>query len=349
MECGVNIGVLINDLAREKSNYTTLALVRAARRHAHRVFVFGTGDFVYEAGQVGAWAHEAPDADESADTFLEELRNSPETRITVDELDVLLLRNNPYEDLPERPWAAQAGLVFGEEAKRHGVLVLNDPAGLAQALNKLYLERFPAPLRPATVVTRHPGDVRTFAAAHGTIIVKPLNGSGGRGVFILRPEDEANFNQILEAVETQGYVVAQEYLPQAREGDVRLLLLNGRPLERDGKVAAVGRISAKGDLRNNVAAGAAVKPVNVSASMLELAELVRPRLIADGMFLVGLDIVGAGQEAKLLEVNVFSPGGLVGASAFSGVDFAAAVIEDLERKIAHATHAHFDNRLLACL
>ena len=83
--------------------------------------------------------------------------------------------------------------------------------------------------------------------------------------------------------------------------------------------------------------------------MLELAELARPRLIADGMFLVGLDIVGSDARAKVLEVNVFSPGGMVSASAFSGVDYAAVLVEDLERKVAHAAHDHFDNRLLACL
>src|SRR5690606_38157581 len=129
--------------------------------------------------------------------------------------------------LPGRPWAAQAGLVFGDQAKRHGVLVLNDPAGLAHALNKLYLEHFPAAMRSASLITRHADDIRAFAAAHGTIIVKPLDSSGGRGVFIVRPEDVDNFNQILEAVGTFGYMMAQEYLAEAREGDVRLLLLNG--------------------------------------------------------------------------------------------------------------------------
>lgn len=345
----MRIGVLINDVATEKATYTTVAIVRAARQHGHRVFVVGTGDFVYAGGHVCAWAREAPDAGPSPEAFVEALRARERTRITVDELDVLLLRNNPYDDLPHRPWAAQVGLVFGDQAQRHGVLVLNDPVGLAHALNKLYLEHFPAAMRPATVVTRHADDVRAFAAEHGTIIVKPLNGSGGRGVFILRPDDTGNFNQILDAVGTYGYVVAQEYLADAREGDVRLLLLNGRPLEKDGKIAAVRRVSAKGDLRSNISAGGIVKPVNVSAALLELAELARPRLIEDGMFFVGLDIVGTGDAAKVLEVNVFSPGGLVGASAFSGVDYAAVLVEDLERKIAHASRDHFDNRLLACL
>jgi glutathione synthase len=174
----MKIGVLVNDVARERSSYTTVALMRAARRHAHRVFVIGVGDFVHEAEHIGAWAREAPDAGGSPEAFVEALRTSPIARVAVDELDVLLLRNNPYDDLEERPWAAQAGLVFGEEAKRRGVLVLNDPNGLAHALNKLYLESFPAALRPASVVTRHADDVREFAASHGTIVVKPLNGSG---------------------------------------------------------------------------------------------------------------------------------------------------------------------------
>lgn len=353
----MRLGVLVNDVETESANYTTVSLMRAARRHAHRVFVVGSGDFVYDAGHVCAWAREATDVCDSPGAFVQMLRRAARARITVDELDVLLLRNNPYDDFADRPWAAQAGLVFGDEAKRHGVLVLNDPAGLAHALNKLYLEHFPAAMRPVSLITRQADDIRAFAAEHGTIIVKPLSGSGGRGVFIVRPEDGDNFNQILEAVGAFGYVVAQEYLADARGGDVRLLLLNGRPLEKDGKVAAVHRHAAKGDFRNNVRAGAIVKPVNVTASMLELAELARPQLIEDGMFLVGVDIVGLEEGdgigtrsgPKILEVNVFSPGGIVSASAFAGVDYASVVIADLERKIAHASRAHFDNRLLACL
>ncbi|HEY8429278.1 MAG TPA: hypothetical protein VIL20_12915 [Sandaracinaceae bacterium] len=342
----MRIGFLINDVATELPTYTTVALMRAARRRSHAAYVIGTGDFVYERGRVCAWAREAPDAGDSPEAFLAALRSgSPAVRVTVDDFDVLLLRNNPYDDLPERPWAAQVGLVFGDEAKRHGVLVLNDPQGLAHALNKLYLEQFPAAIRPASLVTRHVEDVRAFVREHGTVVVKPLNGSGGRGVFVVRADDADNFHQILEAVGAYGYLVVQEYLPAAREGDVRLLLLNGRLLEKDGRVAAMRRVSGNGDLRNNVAAGGIVKPVNVDDTMRELAELARPRLIQDGMWLVGLDVVGD----KIMEVNVFSAGGLVSTSAFAGIDFASMVIEDLERKIAHASMGKFDNRLLACL
>lgn len=342
----MRIGFLINDVATELPSYATVALIRAAKRRSHHAYVIGTGDFVYERGRVCAWAREAPDAGDSPEAFLAALRSeSPAARVTVDDFDVLLLRNNPYDDLPERPWAAQVGLVFGNEAKRHGVLVLNDPEGLAHALNKLYLEQFPAAMRPATLVTRHPEDVRSFQREHGTVVVKPLNGSGGRSVFVVRADDADNFHQIVEAVGAYGYLVVQEYLPAAREGDVRLLLLNGRLLERDGRVAAMRRVSGNGDLRNNVAAGGTVKPVNVDDTMRGLAELARPRLIQDGMWLVGLDVVGD----KVMEINVFSPGGLVSTSAFAGVDFASIAIEDLERKIAHASQGKFDNRLLACL
>ncbi len=341
----MRIGVLINDVEVEKATYSSLAMIRAARRRSHRVFVIGTGDFVYEHGRVCAWAREAPDAGDSPEAFLAALRETPVRRMTVDELEVLLLRNNPYDDLPSRPWAAQVGLVFGDEAKHHGVLVLNDPHGLAHALNKLYLEQFPAAMRPASLVTRRPEDVKSFLRELGTVVVKPLNGSGGRGVFVLRHGEADNFNQIVEAVSAYGYVVVQEYLPAAREGDVRLLLLNGRVLEKEGRVAAMRRVSATGDLRNNVVAGGCVKPVNVDEATRALAELARPRLIQDGMWLVGLDVVGD----KVMEVNVFSPGGLVSTSAFSGVDYASLVIEDLEHKIAHAAEGKLDNRLLACL
>jgi glutathione synthase len=342
----MKIGVLVNDVKAEKPTYSTTALVRAARRHAHHVYVIGVDDFVYEAGHISAWAREAPDAGGSPSEFLEQLTTvAPLCRVTVDDLDILLLRNNPSDELPHRPWAAQAGLVFGEEAQRRGVLVLNDPQGLSHALSKLYLERFPAEMRPASLVTRHAEDVRAFSKQYGKVVAKPLSGSGGRGVFVLRAEDADNFNQIVEAVSSFGYLIVQEYLPKAREGDVRLLLLNGRPLEKDGRIAALRRVSGGGDLRNNVAAGGRVEPVEVDETMLSLAELARPRLIEDGMFLVGLDVVGD----KVMEVNVFSPGGLVGTSALYGVDYPSLIIDDLERKVGHAVRDRFDNRLLACL
>jgi glutathione synthase len=327
----MRIGVLVNDIRTETPRYTTTAIVRAARMRGHEAFFLGTGDFVLEDDRLEGWLREAGDPEESAEVFLERVKESATiSRMPVDELDVLLLRNNPHDDLRDRSWAAQAGLVFGEEAQRRGVLVQNDPAGLARAMSKLYLERFPASVRPASLVTRHVEDLRAFVRQYGTVVVKPLNGSGGKRVFVVREDGVENTNQIFEAVTELGYALAQEYLPAAREGDVRLVLMNGRPLERGGRFAALRRVGSDGDLRNNIIAGARAEPIEPDDELLELAAIVGPRLVEDGLWLVGLDAAGG----KILELNVWSTGGLVAPSVFYGVDFAAAVVEDLERQRA---------------
>ena len=123
--------------------------------------------------------------------------------------------------------------------------------------------------------------------------------------------------------------------------------MNGRPLEIDGKYAALRRVASRDDIRSNIHAGGTAEAVEIGATELKVAELIRPKLVADGMFLVGIDIVGD----KILEVNVFSPGNLGSCSTLSGVDFAVPIIDAIERKVAiKAQYAHaFDNRQLAVL
>ena len=137
---------------------------------------------------------------------------------------------------------------------------------------------------------------------------------------------------MIDAVIRDGYCVAQEYLPAAPKGDVRLFVMNGRPLKHDGKYAAFRRVNKTGDARSNMHSGGESEPVEVTDKMLRLVEIVRPKLVSDGMFLVGLDIV----EDKLIEINVFSPGGLGSSSEFAGIDFCEVVIHDLERKVQAA-------------
>src|SRR5947207_2810509 len=161
----------------------------------------------------------------------------------------------------------------------------------------------------------------------------------GKNVFLIGPEERANLNQMIDAVLRDGYCVAQEYLPAAAEGDVRLFVMNGRPLTRDGKYAAFRRINKSGDARSNMHSGGESEPVEVTDDMLRLVQVVRPKLMSDGMFLVGLDIVAD----KIIEVNVFSPGGLGSSSEFSGVDFARTVIEDLQRKVEF--RKYYDGRM----
>jgi glutathione synthase len=123
--------------------------------------------------------------------------------------------------------------------------------------------------------------------------------------------------------------IAQEFLPDAKHGDTRLFLMNGDPFVVDDKYCAFRRISSKGDVRSNLHAGGRLARAKVTDQMLELASIVRPKLIQDGMFLAGLDVVGD----KLMEINVFSPGGLGSAEKFEKVDFAAALIAAVERKV----------------
>jgi glutathione synthase len=139
---------------------------------------------------------------------------------------------------------------------------------------------------------------------------------------------------MIEAVIRDGYCIVQEYLPAAKEGDVRLFVMNGRPLWHDGQYAAFRRVNDTGDARSNMHSGGKSVPAEVTDRMLELVEIVRPKLVRDGMFLVGLDIV----EDKLMEINVFSPGGLGSSQQHTGIDFAEVVIRDLERKAKYKSY-----------
>ncbi|HPF77626.1 MAG TPA: glutathione synthase, partial [Phycicoccus elongatus] len=178
----------------------------------------------------------------------------------------------------------------------------------------------------------------------GKAVLKPLQGSGGSGVFLINSAESPNLNQIIEAISRDGYVVAQEYLPEATEGDVRLFVMNGRPLEVDGKYAAFRRLPSAKDVRSNMSVGGKAAKAKVTDDMLHMVDVVRPKLVADGMFLVGLDIVGD----KLMEINVFSPGGLGSAQSLVEVDFAPIIIEELERKVRIRKHnPGLDNRSLA--
>jgi glutathione synthase len=240
------------------------------------------------------------------------------------------------------------GAQFGQLVARRGVVVVNDPQGLAQAVNKLYLLHFPVGVRPATLVTRNPEQVGAFIAEHdGHAVLKPLLGSGGESVFVIHPNEDSNVNQIIEVICRDGYVVAQEYLPAAEDGDLRLLLLNARPLEVDGEYAAFRRLPSGSDPRSNTSAGGKEAAATVGETELAIVEAVRPKLEKDGMFFVGLDIAGD----KLMEINVFSPGGLAGSAHFTGVDFASVVVESLERKVRHVASYGplFSNRELATL
>ena len=342
----MRLGLIVNDIKTEQAGYTTTRLGLAATNMGHEVWVMGVGDLAYDPDErIRARAY-APSRKsyKSNETYLADLHSQQarKERVTVDDLDVLLLRSNPADDAVQRPWAQNAGIIFGRVAMRHGVIVLNDPNGLAKAFNKMYFQHFPEEVRPRTLISRDRDDLKAFAQEHeGGIVLKPLQGSGGQSVFQVKPEDIANLNQMIEAVSRDGYVIAQEYLPAAAEGDTRLFLMNGQPLRHRGRYAAFRRVRSGGDMRSNIHAGGKLRKAEIGKEALRLAEIVRPKLVQDGMFLVGIDIVGD----KLMEINVFSPGGLGSAQKFEEVNFNQAVIQSLERKVEYMRYyrRNFDN------
>jgi glutathione synthase len=346
----VRLGIVVNRVLTELPGFTTTRLAMTASRMGHDVWVMGVDDFSHDPdGSLSAIARRAPvKGQRTLKTFLEKVQ-SDETieKLVIDELDILMMRNDPAEDVTERPWAVASGFLFGQLAVSRGVLVLNDPASLANAVNKTYFQHFPEEVRPRTMISRDTEAITAFIdELHGKAVLKPLQGSGGAGVFLVSGKESPNVNQMIEALSRDGYIVVQEYLAAAKDGDTRLFVMNGFPLERDGQYAAFQRVNESADMRSNMHAGGEAHPVKVTDEMLHLVDLVRPKLIEDGMFLVGLDIVGD----KLMEVNVFSPGGLGSSENLYEVDFTEPVIEALERKVeVRRTYDNIDNARLATL
>lgn len=346
----MKIGFVVNDVITEEHTYTTTQLAMAATNRGDEAWLMGIGDFAYEPdGSLSARCSKSPAKSyKSTEKYLLDLQKGSRHQKRVDDFDVVMLRSDPANDAETAPWANNAGVAFGQLFASAGVLVVNDPNSLANALSKAYFQHFPAIVRPRTLISRDEKMISAFVSdLGGKAILKPLQGSGGSGVFLVNSKESPNLSQIIEAISRDGYVVAQEFLPEAKNGDVRMFVMNGRPLKVNGKYAAFRRINKGKDIRSNMSVGGAAEAVEVTDEMLKMVDIVRPKLVADGMFLVGLDIVGD----KLMEVNVFSPGGILSCQKLYRENFAAAIIEDLARKVEIRSHygIGLDNDTLATI
>jgi len=343
----MKIGLIVNDVVTELTGYTTTRLAIIANSMGHNVSVMGCGDLSYNPdGKIYGLAKPVKKSATAA-SYIKDLQSISTNKVLLDEFDVVLLRNDPAADI-QRPWAQQTGVTFGKLLVSCGVIVLNDPDGLAKAVNKMYFQSYPKKVRPQTLISRDQEEIKNFAKEHGgKIVLKPLQGSGGQSVFLVHQKENANLNQMIEAISRDGYVIAQEYLPKAAIGDTRLFMMNGKPMIYKGKYAAFMRLRNEGDVRSNIHAGGKMVQAKITDEMLEVAEIVRPKLVRDGMFLVGLDIVGD----KLMEINVFSPGGLGSAQKFEGVNFTQCVIHAIEEKVRYMKYYNkkFDNLQIAVL
>lgn len=327
----MRLAFFVNDVTTEIDEYATTRLARAAGRKGHDVWYVGVGDVELgeSDGRLVARAHAAVFHEgDTLDGFLTATKERGPERIVMDDLDVLYLRNESIDDLHQRPWASPLGAVFGQMLQARGVTVVNNPMTLLRATSKLYLEEFPEQIRPRSLVTRDPEAIEKFVAAVGRCVVKPLYGAKGRNVFMVADVTEQNLTQITEAVLQDGYALAQEFVPGGENGDARIFLLDGKLLEQDGKAAAFRRVPAGNDPRANISKGGQPAPLEIGDVERGVITAMSEKLVADGMFFVGVDVIGG----KVVEINAESPGGLQSLEWMYGTDMCATVIEALESR-----------------
>jgi len=236
------------------------------------------------------------------------------------ELDAILMRKDPPFET-EYLYATQ----LLELAEAGGTLVINRPASLRDANEKLFAARFPQ-CTPPTLVTRNGDDLRRFLDEHGTIVLKPLAGMGGTSVFRLGTGDP-NTNVIIETMTGYGgrFVMAQRYLPEIAQGDKRILLIDGDPVPY-----ALARIPAPGEFRGNLAAGGRGVGVPLTERDRWICAQVAPTLRSMGLLFVGLDVIGD----YLTEVNVTSPTCIQELDAQFGLDIAGQLMETIAARLA---------------
>jgi glutathione synthase len=321
---------VVNNPRTLRSTYTTAYLAAAAQRRGHEVAFVSVDDLSHEREVTGAIVRPSADDKATPTSLVAALRAESAVRgeVSLSAFEVVLLRNNPLVG-DGHSIRVNPAIELGRKLKEAGALVLNDPDGLRRAGSKMYLAGFPVAIRPRTLITCSANRVRAFLRElDGPAVIKPLFGYGGRNVFFLGRGETANLPQIISTVRASGYLIVQEYIAAAARGDKRVLLVAGVPLEENGRVAVYRRLHASDDMRNNMHLGASRRGCRLTRIERELCETIRPRLMADGLYFVGLDIAGN----KLLEINVFAPGGLHNIFELYGVNLADAAIADLERK-----------------
>jgi glutathione synthase len=233
-------------------------------------------------------------------------------------LDVVLMRQDPPFDM------AYITATHMLEHIQPATLVVNDPAAVRNAPEKILVTHFPD-LMPPTLVTWDIEAVRAFRAEHRDIIVKPLFGNGGAGVFRIKPDDE-NLSALLEmhTARSREPLMFQRYEAAVRQGDKRIILVDGEPM------GAINRVPATGEARSNMHVGGRPERTTLTAREREICAAIGPSLRAQGMIFVGIDVIGD----YLTEINVTSPTGIQEVARFDGVHLERAIWDSIEAKIA---------------
>ena len=301
---------VVNNPRTQRASYTTLHLAFAAYRRGHDVAFASVDAFSQGEGSDIVAEVVRPKSGRLRDTagYAKALTaaDAPREAARLVDFDVIFLRNNPSAGAAEVD-AFNPALDFGRRLKQLGVLVVNDPDGLSRAGSKMYLAGFPVELRPKTLITRSVERVRAFLRElDGPAIIKPLSGFGGQNVFYVARGQSANLPQIISTVRRDGYVIVQEYLSAAAKGDKRVLLLGRRAAAVGRHGGGVQAHAAQGRHPQQHARRRLAAAHRFPEAERRICDLLRPRLVADGLYFVGVDLVGD----KILEINVFATGGI---------------------------------------
>ena len=295
---------------------STFALLLEAQRRGHELFYYTPPDLALIGDRLIARGSTLKVQDKAGDHYA----LSDPRSVDLSSVDTVLLRQDPPFDM------AYITTTYLLERIHPGTLVVNDPAHVRNAPEKLWVLDF-LDLMPPTIVTRQLADVMAFRAEHKDIIVKPLYGNGGASVFRIR-EDDSNLASLVELFQTvfREPFMVQQYRPEVRAGDKRIILV-------DGELAgAVNRVPAANETRSNLHVGGTAAAVEITVRDREICARLGPELKRRGLIFTGIDVIGP----YLTEINVTSPTGIRQIKAFGGADIAALIFDAIERRVVGA-------------
>jgi len=313
----INIGVVMDPIAGiTPAKDSTLAMLLEAQARGHALVYFEQGDLYLAASEARGRGRAIQVTDDDAAWF--ELGKSEDMSLA--DLDIILMRKDPPFDME---YIYTTYLL--EHAELAGALVVNRPASLRDINEKAFTAWFPQ-CCPDTLITRNMADLRTFRDRHGKIVVKPLDGMGGKSIFVVNQGDN-NANVIFETLTDNGtrFMMAQNYIPEITAGDKRIILINGQAPQY-----SLARIPDAGDNRGNLVMGAQAEVRELTDRDLWICEQVGPELSRRGVIFAGLDVIGD----YLTEVNVTSPTGIREIAKLAGVDLAKQLFDHIEQELS---------------
>lgn len=293
---------------------TTFRIAEEAQLRGHTLFYYTPDRLLYREGRVLARGWPLTVRRERGNHFT----LGEEQEVDLEDYDVVWLRQDPPFDM------GYITTTYLLERIHPKTLVVNDPFWVRNSPEKLFVLNFPD-LTPPTLIARDLATIRAFKAQHGDVILKPLYGNGGAGVFRLDPSDRnlASLHELFTGINREPLIV-QKYVPAVVKGDKRIILVNGEP------VGAINRVPATGETRSNMHVGGRPEKVDLTPRDLEICAAIGPALREKGQILVGIDVIGD----WLTEINVTSPTGIQEMERFDGTNVAARIWEVIEAKRA---------------